>query len=444
MMKELYLAALLKNDEIRGSFAKELKVWMFEGDLARTLASVLTETNAYNRMATKAELSTKDISDTEIEAIMETLDGIPEPLLKDEKQEAVEKLVLFIKEKLYAKMIKETDDFSEEVMDKIRELADFSIADERVFRFSNPEDIKRAREEAAGTADSSKIIKSSFSLINNAFTAGGYSPGTINMWVGKPAIGKTTAMINESVAALVEGKSVFGVYMGDMNGYDVLARHIACRKGMYLSSVNDKTPDKIVEEDPKLKELLSRLEVSIHGSYALDADKLAALAKAQYREKPFDMLILDYDGNIAPNATDGLYESGGYTYAKIEKLGKDLQIVILIGCQTKVYFWPFEIVPMEAAADSSKKQHVVDMMVTLGGGKANNQMAIGTMNIAKMRRGEGDQQVKLIYALGKSKIKEIPLAEYDRMKAKADANKKKLGVDKGKKGTRPGKPSRPQ
>ena len=408
-MRELYVVALLKDNDIREAFQAEIKLWMFDQDLARSAAKEVLAQKTYHEPTFKANLSMQ-LSDSELEGIMKILDSVKTPILGDERDVARENLVKFLREKSVARSIHKlnTEGPSEEVYGELGAAVNINVADERVFNFTDPLDVARAKLDMFPQGGF-KVIKSSFGFINNALMLKGYTPGTVNMFVGKPGIGKTTAMLQEGVVMLVQGYRVMHMFLGDMGAYDAIGKYVCCRKGLFINQAIYKLEDHI---DQDMVNLLGNLRTSIHGAYELNADKLAGMARATYRTWPFDVLIIDYDGNIAPVAGDNMYESGGYTYARIEKLAKDLKLVIMVGCQTKIGFWDHEIVPMEGAADSSKKQQVVDMMVTFG--KSSKLAPVGTAHIAKMRRGQVGINARVFYEGSKARIYEIDEGAYQQ------------------------------
>ena len=420
-MKELFVVSLLKDNEVRQAFQADLQMWMFDQDLARTAIKVLLDLRTYQEGAFKANLSVH-LSESEIDGIMKIMNAVKTPIVGDEREVARDQLIDFIREKSVAKAIHKasTEGLNEEVYAELADAVNVSIIDEKIFDFTDPEDVARAKLDMFPQGGF-KVIKSSFGFINNALMMEGYTPGTVNMFVAKPGLGKTTAMIQEGLVSLVQGYRVFHMFLGDMGAYDAISKYICCRKGLFINNAIRELENHI---DDDMKSLLGRLRVSIHGAYELNADKLAALARSTYRTNPFDVIIIDYDGNIAPVAGDNMYEAGGYTYARIEKMAKDLGIVVLIGCQTKIGFWDYEVPPMEGAADSSKKQQVVDMMVTFG--KSNSLSPVGTGHVAKNRRGEVGVKCHVFFEGSKARIREIGEAEYSQHCTSPNSSKGKF------------------
>ena len=75
-----------------------------------------------------------------------------------------------------------------------------------------------------------------------------------------------------------------------------------------------------------------------------------------------------------------------------------------------------EIIGVEHANESSKKQHNVDLMITFNWREDCNK--IGTMHLAKVRRGETGATSKVKFNHHISELKEISKEEYDLTLAK--------------------------
>lgn len=416
-MKELYLAALQKDDGVRSATKGHVKQWMFSNEVAQHVFSTLHNLSFYSDAAVEAELCSK-ISRKEVDTVLGLLNRIQVPLIGSELTSVLETYEVFVREKRLASLVRDVNNTGyddEHVLKSISDIQSVGFSTGKIYNFTDLKDIDQARSMAFPEG-CDKVIKSSFSLINNSLQMGGYTSGTLSMFVGKPGGGKTTMMICEGLAAAIQGYRVFHMFLGDMGPYDALCKYISCRKKIPLGELATYGVEKHIDDDMRM--ILERVRFSVHGSYQLSVDGVASISKKIYRDWPFQMMIVDYDGNIIPDAGDSLYESGGHTYGKLESLCRELKLPLLIGSQAKIHMWPEEILPMESAADSSKKQHAVDMMVTLG--RSHRVAPIGTINIAKMRRGEVNQQSRVKINGSTSSIREITEDEYQEIKNKFD------------------------
>lgn len=409
-MKEIYLCSLLKDDEIRKLLSSRLKIWMFDEDIPRTVYSILQNTKKFNEAAFTADLSAH-LNPAEMTTILDMMREVRTPLLGEDRDLAVERLITFAREQSLAKAIHKarTEGISESVWEDFRKADSLGVHEDQMLDFTNPEHRKKAHDKMFPHGiDNSRVIKSSFSLINNHSTMGGYTPGTVNMFVARPGLGKTTCLLNESVAAALQGYKVLHILLGDMQEFDVLVKYMAC---YHQEEINKIVLDYEQYATPEIDRVFDNVRTTCHGAYELDVQSLISLCKSTKRDFDYDMIIIDYDGNIRINE-ENMYMSWGYTYGQLEKLSKDLGVPILIGCQAKVIFWTEEILPLESASESSKKQHVIDMMVTLG--NSHKKTRVGTMHLAKMRRGEDNVTMRILYGNKKGKILEISEEMYQQ------------------------------
>jgi len=111
-----------------------------------------------------------------------------------------------------------------------------------------------------------------------------------------------------------------------------------------------------------------------------------------------------------------------------EKLARQTESIIIVGCQPKNEHWKMEPIPLEAASESSKKQHVIDLMVTLS--KPKRQVPVGLLHLPKVRRGETGRSVNVAYLNGFASIIEIKKEERklieDWYKADEDSGRTQL------------------
>ena len=96
--------------------------------------------------------------------------------------------------------------------------------------------------------------------------------------------------------------------------------------------------------------------------------------------------------------------------------------VVFIVAQPKTTYWSNEIIPLEAAAESSKKQKIIDLMITMG--KPSRSSSVGSIFIAKNRRGEVGNTFRVKIDGSTTKIEHISQEEYNFIKAEEEKNKK--------------------
>jgi hypothetical protein len=252
-----------------------------------------------------------------------------------------------------------------------------------------------------------KVIRSSLGLINSSLLYKGYKNGDLVMVVMRPKCGKSTFMIQEAAAAADQGFKVAHMFFGDFTEYDGLCKFMSCVTGDLISNV-------VNAPEHYKKRCESRLEnwrVAAFPAFGLDCNEIVSYARNFRKKFPFDMLVVDYDSNVRPPQDAGMYESGGVMYSAFKGFGQQDGPVVLVGCQPKIGFWDKEVLEFDSAAESSRKQHVVDIMIT--GGRNEKYRQIGTIHVPLIRRGESAVTTKVKFDDLHSRITEISPSEYE-------------------------------
>lgn len=223
--------------------------------------------------------------------------------------------------------------------------------------------------------------KSAFRFINNSYTCGGYIPGQIVNVVGAPGCGKSLFIQNEVVNFIKQGRRVHMLILGDLNEADIASR---------LTCMMARKPRRVIESD-------------VSGYYLSYRDKFSDLlsmtivpagvvTSREYVDwmlgmiDDFDVLVVDYDANHKRDRAQSMYDEFGVMYDSYTELSRAGKLVF-VATQPKLSYYREEELPMEALSDSSKKQQVVDMIITIGR-NYNSKMRMGKLSIVKSRRGE--------------------------------------------------------
>lgn len=305
------------------------------------------------------------------------------------------------------------------VADLIQSL-DVQLSPTKIYFMNNPAQMLEARQNAVGTTDQSRIIKSVLPSLNTCLMFGGYQPGTVNMVLAPPGTGKSMFLINEGVNAAKQGFSVLHVFIGDMNEYDGFVRYTSCISGMPQNQFVMKTPDEqqaIVNFcEQQYNHIYDHFALVAYPSLSLTAETLIEEINKFEKQlnKDFDMIIIDYPDNLIQDGVS-LYTDGGVLYSNLERMARLTKSVVLVASQPSKVYWNAPIIPMEAAAESAKKQMCVDIMLTF-----NTEFRgadFGTVLLAKVRKGEVGKIIRVKTEFAKCLLEEIPEASYNAMKA---------------------------
>ena len=264
--------------------------------------------------------------------------------------------------------------------------------------------------------DTGRIFYSNYSVIRNATPYQGYMPGQLVMFCGKPGGGKSATMLEEEILNILMNPEIKILHMalGDMTRTDFICRFTAViTQTDYAKVVVD--PAKYFT--PDVREAANCIDLVCLPSRSVSADEIVAFVESS--NKYYDMVVIDYDSNVKTKSgeSENMYEAGGELYDKLTSIArpeKGLTRLVFVASQPKTGYCDNEIIPLEGAGESSRQQHVVHLMITMGVAHSNHGI-IGKMHVAKCRRGSAGGT--MCYRMSKcGKIEEIETSQYVSMK----------------------------
>lgn len=285
-----------------------------------------------------------------------------------------------------------------------------------VYKLSDISKVKEIKEDALGSSENPITLKCFIEPINWCMQYKALTPGTLNMVVAPPGRGKTTFLINQGVSTAQQDLNVLHVFLGDMTKYDGLLRYLSCLSGVDTSRLVDLNEEELVAFIKKwnMSGILSHIYIASYGADELSTSQLIEEVTSIQKENKvhFHAIIIDYDENLAKDV-DSMYESGGNVYNKIALFAVINKSIVFIAAQPKKEYWSSEVIPLEAAAESSKKQKIIDLMLTIG--SKNKSSSVATLNIAKNRRGEDGKLIRLKKIGSNARFEPITEDEYVRL-----------------------------
>lgn len=241
------------------------------------------------------------------------------------------------------------------------------------------------------------VLPSACQMITDSNVEGGYKKGQICLVVGSPGVGKSLWLMNEAIAMLKAGKKVVYMALGDLFKSDFMIRIPAIVKGIPMFDVGF-NPELHFDQDEEIQDLVKNLRVAILPAGSIDAYQMRSSIEVQITEhEDADCIIIDYDGNFASppgkkgNGDGNMYFAGEELYNIVGNIARPATKpyrLVIIASQPKNGFWECEYLPLSCAAESSKKQHICDMMVTIGRNPDMAPEVMGVMSIVKNRRGK--------------------------------------------------------
>lgn len=257
-------------------------------------------------------------------------------------------------------------------------------------------------------------IETNYKWLNEAFAPyNGIERGQLGIISAPPGTGKSLICQNLAIWMAAKGEKVLYVTLGDMNYKDFLIRGSSIAFGIpfYTAASN------LEEAYKRMGELCGdNLEISINPAGTVSADEIVDYVRA----RNFTVVIIDYDGNLAGvNSSDSMYNTYGDIYNTFTKLTLEGRLV-LVCSQCKINTWGTgEVIGLEGMADSSKKQHNADFIVTLSKTAPDCPNHLYTMSLPKARRGEEGSKAFVI-RLNSGRFIEIPKGIYDQLRQETE------------------------
>lgn len=309
------------------------------------------------------------------------------------------------------------------VNDKFKKYTDFTIVQTQPFHMDDLTNFSKIRKAAIGDEKTTKKIRFFLDSINDTFNHKALVPGTITMISASPGVGKTLTLINQGVSATQDGFINLHVFLGDLNAYDATCRYLANYAKKPLNAIVNMTEEEQIrlidelanEENAPIK---NNWVIPIASGYIGVEQLIAEIIKMQLNNNVhFDQIIIDYDSNIKPSS-DSMYDSAGDIYDKLRAFAEKNSSVMLVASQPKITFFNQEVLTLEAASESSRKQHIIDCMLTIGRpGKL--RAPIACMFVPKNRNGIANKKVFLYIDGSTQTVQEISEDEYERLKREA-------------------------
>lgn len=286
-----------------------------------------------------------------------------------------------------------------------------------VHNLADVSNIKELRKDALGSSDNPIMIKFFIDQVNKCMQYSALPLGTLNMVTAPPGRGKTTLLINQGICTAKQGYRVLHMFLGDMSRFDGLLRYLSCFTGIPTKRLVDLSDDELSKFIQKynMSGILANIDIASYAADQLTSNQLIEEITSLQKDRRihYNEIIVDYDENIA-NDDINIYKSGGQIYNKLALFSVVNKSVIFIASQPKPEYWKQEIIPLEAASESSKKQKIIDLMITLG--KPTKNSSVATLYIAKNRRGEDCKIMRLSMDGSNARITHITEDEYNRVK----------------------------
>ena len=425
LMKNSYLFSICKDEMTDGYFSdpsckviyKSLSVYYKKYSALPSLNELLITIDECYYAQVGASLS--EVKDTCCR--INDYDEPEEAFIKDKITDFLRKVRSSTALKSFIDQVKVNPNLeSDAIVSDLAKALEVQLSTTKVFMMNDIDQVKEARISAIGSSDQSKIIPSFIGSLNKCLMFGGWQPSTVNMIVSPPGTGKTMYLINEGVNAAKRGFDVLHIFIGDMVEYDGFIRYLSCISGTPQNSLvmmpAEKQQDIVTICNQQYNNVFDHLFVLAYPSLSLTVDAMMEdIAKFEkHLGKDFGMIIVDYPDNLIQEGVS-LYTDGGTLYSSLERMARLTKSVVLVASQPQKAYWSNSIIPLEGAAESSKKQMCVDIMVTMN--TDSRGANFGTMLLAKARKGEVGKIFRFKTDFSRCKLEEIDESTFNAMKA---------------------------
>lgn len=223
--------------------------------------------------------------------------------------------------------------------------------------------------------------------------------------------GKTLFMMTEAVEAIKQGKKVLYAAIGDLKPFDFVSRICS----MLLKIPMTKTALS-VESNWKAAcmmypQLATNLRVQFISPNKYTPEQWLKMNEQLGNVDNYDVFFIDYDTNFNTEK-DSMYAKGDEVYTMAYTLSQHAGKYVFVGSQPKIGNWKDQELGLESASESSRKQQIVDVMISLSHDRnvRNPRNHLGIINVPKNRRGG---TTKFKYILDPTGVMEsIPDAAY--------------------------------
>lgn len=241
--------------------------------------------------------------------------------------------------------------------------------------------------------------------ISDTLSSKVFDYGTINVITAPPGNGKTMLIMNQGVYVASTGKHTLHLAIGDLTRKQVILRLLAIITKNTMQQISMLSPEQFKKFIIKAKQKYSTVFEHFHCKCiipnAMTGVEIIKLIESEQASRGihFDQVVVDYDGNIETSISTNkknvskenksMYFEGADVYNNFAQFAKQNETVVWMLSQPKIQFWQSEKITLDGLADSSKKQHIADFIMSLGK-KIQDEDKV-TLYISKNRHGQNNK-----------------------------------------------------
>lgn len=408
-MSEISFACAYANPKIRTVIGPFLHDHKWKSPLAQQLVTIFNDAVGEPSIGKIRSSLSGSYLEEEVDKVVSTVKDFL-VVKDDELQSVIEDFNAFYQQQRLGLILESGNGNAQKIISQIRDMPVVQNNSIPVVRMGEIDVDQVMEEELNGMS----IIPSSMQTIRNATPWKGYLRGQLVMVVASPGSGKTLFLLNEIVEQLKEGFKVYFVALGDMMKIDFIIRISAIVTGADYLQVSMNPKQYYTKE---VRDLCKNLRITTLPAGSTDMGTLHNYVESVVAsDEDFDVFVMDYDANLA-RSSENMYADGEEIYNKLSAIARPKTgkyRVVFVASQPKIQYWEEEELPKECANESSRKQAVVDVMITIGRAQNVKEKHAGIIRVAKARRGiEG---VKSPYIVESGRFSEIESHQYKVLK----------------------------
>lgn len=258
--------------------------------------------------------------------------------------------------------------------------------------------------------DPTSVIKTGIRSFDNRHIAGGPIPGEMYVVSAPPGRGKSTLLVNIGASAILQGKDVIHIFVGDNSEADGVLRYSSRMTGVPMSQIMMNSSEYL----PRWNEIKDRFHLGnlVIQQYPIGEPSISDIRSfitrsIVHRSISPKLLVLDYVDNCRRNRSLSSYDDLGDMYAQLKSIAEEMGLIVWTASQPKQDTWDSDTpAGLNSLAESSKKQHHIDAMITMSKVSDNAYK----LYVPKLRRGAAEFSVDLTVEHDRSLIREsIPV-----------------------------------
>ena len=227
---------------------------------------------------------------------------------------------------------------------------------------------------------------------------GGMAPGELHIYMGRPGVGKSTALLNSAAANLIMGKRVFYATM-ELKELDIMVKLAQRLSGFtYDELLDPSNNDRYMAVVAKLQRFKPQFETKYWTNQTISVNQVRHyLAKLKFTTgfEP-DLILMDYADKLLPASgkrSDSMYQNGGAVYSDLVGLADSLGCPILSASQTQRHAYFLPVIELDNLAESAMKADIAYSIITICQTRDEEKKDQARLYTAKVRNGVTGEMV---------------------------------------------------